>query len=56
MRTTPTGTYEPPDIIKFAWVINYWLIDANTHGLSPLMSTSVSNLESNTHCYYLVRS
>ena len=41
MRTTPTGTYDPPDIITSAWGINYWLIDANTHVLSPLMKTSV---------------
>ena len=33
MRTTPSGTYEPPNIITSAWVINYWLIDANTHVL-----------------------
>ena len=26
MKTTPTGTYEPPDITTYAWVINYWLI------------------------------
>jgi hypothetical protein len=45
MRTTPTSTYEPPDIITYAWVINYWLIDANTHVLSPLMNTSVSTLK-----------
>ena len=31
MRTTPTSTYGPPDIITFAWVINYWLIDATTY-------------------------
>jgi len=42
MRTTPTGIYEPPDIVTLDWVINYWLIDANTHILSPLMNTSVS--------------
>jgi hypothetical protein len=47
MRTTPTCAYEPPDIITFAWVINYWLIDTNTHVLSPLMNTSVSTLKPN---------
>jgi hypothetical protein len=47
MRTTPTCTYDPPDIITFAWVINYLLIDANTHVLSPLMNTSVSTLKPN---------
>ena len=34
MRTTPTGTHTTSDIITSAWVINYWLIDANTHILS----------------------
>ena len=47
MRTNPIGTYEPTDIITSAWVINYWLIEANTHVLSPLMNTSVNNLEPN---------
>jgi hypothetical protein len=47
MRTTPTCTYEPPDIITSAWVINRWLIDANTLVLSPLMNTSVSTLKHN---------
>ena len=47
MRTNPTGTYEPPDIITSAWVINLWLIDANTRVLSLLMNTSVSTLKPN---------
>ena len=47
MRTAPIGTYEPPDLITSAWVINYWLIDANTHVLSPFMNTSVSTLKPN---------
>ncbi len=47
MRTTPTCTYEPPDIIKSAWVINFWLIDANTLVWSPLMNTSVNTLKPN---------
>jgi len=47
LRTTPTGNYDPPDIITHAWIINYWLIDANTPVLSPLMFTSVSNLKPN---------
>ncbi len=46
-RTTPTGAYEPPDIITSAWVMNYWLIYANTHDLSPLMNTSVKTLKPN---------
>ena len=47
IRTTPTGAYEPPDIITSAWVINDWLIDANTRVLSPLMNTSVNTLKPN---------
>ena len=47
MRTSPRGTYEPSDIITSAWVINYWLIDANTRVVSPLMNTSVSNRKPN---------
>jgi len=47
MRTTPTCTYESPDIITSAWVINFLLIDANTHVLSPLTSTSVNTLKPN---------
>ena len=47
MRTTPTGIYEPPNIITSAWVIICWLIDANTHVLSPLTNTSVNNLKPN---------
>jgi len=48
MRNTPTaatGTYVPPDLITYAWVINSWLIYANTHVLSPLMNTSVGTLK-----------
>ena len=45
MKTTPTGTYEPPDHITVAWVINYHLIYANTHILSPLMNTSIITLK-----------
>jgi len=47
MRTTPTGTVETLDIITSAWGINYWLIDANTHVLSPFMNTSVNTLKPN---------
>ena len=36
MRTT---------IITSTWVINYWLIYANTRALSPLMNTSVGNFK-----------
>jgi hypothetical protein len=57
MRTSPTCTYGPLDLIPFAWAIYYWLIiDANTHVLSSIITTNVgvlkpnivtSNLESN---------
>jgi len=47
MRTTPTCTYEPPNISIPAWVINYRLIDANTHVLASLMNTSVGLLKPN---------
>jgi hypothetical protein len=47
MKTTPTCTYEPPDIITSAWVIKFWLIDANTYVLSPLTNTSVNTLKPN---------
>ena len=45
MRTIPTCTYKPPDIIASAWVINYRLVDANTPVLSPLMNTIVNTLK-----------
>ena len=47
MRTTPTGAYEAPDLITFAWVINSCLIYANTHVLSPLMNTGAGTLKRN---------
>jgi len=47
MRASPTGTYEPSDIITFAWVINHGLIDATTHVLSPLVKASVGALKPN---------
>ena len=36
-----------PDLITSAWVINFWLIDANTHVLSLLLNTSVGALKPN---------
>ena len=45
MRTSPTCTHDPPDLIPSAWVINYWLIDANTPVLSPLITTNVGVLK-----------
>jgi hypothetical protein len=36
MRPTTTGSYDPPDVIKSIWVINYWMIDVDT----PIMATT----------------
>ena len=47
MRTSPTCTYDPPDILPSTWPINFWLIDENTPILSPLLITNVSNLKPN---------
>jgi hypothetical protein len=47
MRMTPTGTYDPPDLIPTAWPINFWLIDASSPVLSPLLNTEASNLKPN---------
>ena len=47
MRTSPTGTYDPPDLIPSTWPINFWLIDANTLVFSPLLSTNVNKLKPN---------
>jgi len=46
MRTSPTCTYDPLDLIPSTWPINFWLlIYANTYALSPLLTTNVSNLK-----------
>jgi hypothetical protein len=45
MRTTPSCTYVPPDLIMSDWVINYWLNDAHTNVLSPITVANVSNLK-----------
>ena len=47
MRTSPTGTYVPSDLLLSIWPINFWLIDANSPVLSPLLATNVSNLKPN---------
>ena len=47
MRTSPTFTYGPPDLIPSTWSINFWLIDSNTQVLSPLLTNNVSNLKPN---------
>ncbi len=36
IRSTTTGSYDPPDVIKSIWVINYWVIDVDT----PIMATT----------------
>jgi hypothetical protein len=36
MRPTLTGSYDPLDVIKSIWVINYWVIDVDT----PIMDTT----------------
>ena len=35
MRPSTTGRYDPLDVIKSIWVINYWVIDVDT----PIMAT-----------------
>ena len=47
MRTSPTCTYDPLDLIPSTWPISFWLIDANTPVLSPLLTTNVGNLKPN---------
>ncbi len=47
MRTTPTGTYDPLDLIPIVWLINFWLIDASTPVLSPLLNIDASSLKTN---------
>ncbi len=36
MRPATTSSYDPPDVIKSIWVINYWVIDVDT----PIMVTT----------------
>ena len=45
IRTSPTCTSDPPYLIPSTWPNNFWLIDANTSVLSPLLATIVSNLK-----------
>jgi hypothetical protein len=45
MRTSPTGTYDTPDLLPSIWLVKFWLIDASTPVLSPLLTTNVSNLK-----------
>ena len=45
MKTSPTYTYDPFYLIPSTWSIHFWLIDANTHVLSPLLTTNASHLK-----------
>jgi hypothetical protein len=45
MRTSPTCTYFPSDLLLSLWPVNFWLIDASTPVLSPLLTTNVNNLK-----------
>ena len=35
MRPMITGSYDPPNLIKSIWIINYWAIDVDTPILTP---------------------
>ena len=45
MRTSPTCTNVPSDLLPSIWPINFWMIDANTLVLSPLLTTNANNLK-----------
>ncbi len=47
MRMIPTSTYDPPDLIPNFLPINFWLIDASTPVVSPLLNTDDGNLKPN---------
>jgi hypothetical protein len=47
MRTSPTSTYVPSDLLPSIWSVHFWLIDANTLVLSSLLTTNVNNLKPN---------
>ncbi len=47
MRTSPTCTYVPSDLLPSIWPANFRLIDANTPVLSPLLTNIVNSLKSN---------
>ena len=44
MRTSPTSNHNPPVLIPSAWVIDYWLADANIHVLAPLIITTIVSI------------
>ncbi len=37
-RPTAIGSYNPPNHIKYIWVINLWVIEANTPKLKPTLA------------------
>ena len=45
MKTSSTCTYVPSDLLPSLWPVNFWLIDASTPILSPLLTTNVNNLK-----------
>ena len=45
LRTTPSCTHAPRDIITYTWVNNLLLIDAKMHVLSPTIATNVNVLK-----------
>jgi hypothetical protein len=45
MKTSPTGIYVPSNLLPSIWLVNFWLVDANTPVLSPLLTTNVRNLK-----------
>ena len=45
MKSSSTGTYVPSDLLPSLWPVNFWLIDASTPVLSPLLTTNVNNLK-----------
>ncbi len=47
MRATPTCAYNLLYLFPIAWSIHFWLIDANSPVLSPLLTTNVSHLKPN---------
>jgi hypothetical protein len=46
MRPSPTGNYDPPDVIKSIWVINYWVIDIDVPAST---STSLASTSTSKH-------
>ncbi len=48
MLTSPTSTYDLFDHIPTDWVVNYSLVDANRHVLSPLIVTNNDFLKPKT--------